>query len=708
MNILNKTIRFAQSFGLAACLATLVLTSCQGDMKDPSLEAPKATKVANTTIADLKTAFAGKTILCPMKDEASKTPFIIHGRVVSSDASGNIYKAIVIQDETAAITISVNQSSTYAEYRLGQEIVMDVTGLYIGYYNGLQQIGWLGSPYNGEAQLTFMSWDMFKGHSEMNDFPNPNVQSIEEGEQWPSDAAYCVIASFDKLPADGEAFRNMQSQLVEFRNVSFAEGGKETYAPYQESVNRTLQDSKGGSLLVRTSGYSNFYNDTIPAGSGKVKGILSYYSGAWQLLLRSENDVMIMKRGQKKEPFTVAEADTLMNKGLFGWVSGYIVGSVKAGVQNVVSANDVIFGADAELQNNILIADSPKETDYKRCIAVSLPQGSDFRKAVNIVDNPKVLGKSILVNGQLSTFLGMPGLLKNGGTSNDVEVEGVTIGGPSAPTGDGTKESPYSVEQISSMTAEQPGVWVEGYVAGYVPGQVWSEAVFGTTPTEGSTNYTNGTNIVLSSVAPSVCTLENSIPVGLSTKPADVRTTLAISKNPSIYGKKIKIKGYAMKYFGVYALKNVTEYEVDGVSGGDSGTNTPNPDNPSVGDGDGSEAKPFTVGQVKSSTADKTGVWVIGYVAGYVPSAKWDEAKFSLDSDMSQFTNTNVVLSGASTDFAEANSIPCQLPKGDMRTKLGLGNNPSIFKKKIIVKGDIATYFLVRGIKNITEYKEIQ
>lgn len=591
-----------------AVAAAAGLASCQADMDTPALQEPVATMKANTTISDFKTEFADKTVKCPMKDEESQTPYIIHGRVVSSDASGNIYKSIVIQDETAAIALSVNQGSTYTDYRIGQEVVLNVTGLYIGYYNGLQQVGWF-DLYNGEPSLTFMAWDLFLAHSEKNGFPNPDVQYVDQNAEWPADNPYCIVTTFSQLPSTGEAFRNMQSQLVEFRNVHFKEGGKETYAPYQESVNRTLVDANGRELIVRTSGYSNFYNETLPEGTGTVRGILSYYGTDWQLLLRGKGDVMITKKGQKEDPYTVEEAMEVENQGASGWVSAYIVGSVKAGITEVKSNSDVIFGSDAEIDNNILIAASADEKDWTKCLAVDLPQGSAFRKAVNLLDNPGVLGKKIVVSGNLSSYLGMPGITGNGGTGNDVEVEGVTIGGgsdnPPAAEGDGTKEKPYSIDYARTVTADvTTPVWVEGYVVGYIPDKSWSGAVFGNEATAGSTNYENGTNVILSQVPAGSATADNSVPVQLQ---GNARNLLGISKNPSVFGKKVKVLGTLEKFYGVRGIKAVNECEV-----GDGGGETPEPPTPgaSVYEGLVENANDWTFDNVTVPEAASTyGIW---------------------------------------------------------------------------------------------------
>lgn len=692
------------------------LASCQADMDAPELVAPVATMTANTTIADLKTTFDGQIVQCPMKDEDTQTPYIIHGRVISSDATGNIYKALVIQDETAAISLSINQGSTYNEYRLGQEVVLNVTGLYVGEYNGLQQIGWLGD-YNGEPQVTFMAWSEFLSHSELNGFPNNNVQYVNQNEEWPSANPYCVVTSFSQLPASGEEFRNMCSQLVRFNNVHFEEGGKETYAPYQESVNRTLVDASGATLTVRTSGYSNFYNQLIPEGTGTVDGILSYYGDGWQLLLRSPEDVHINEKGQKDDPYTVAEAQEICAGGqnLTGWTTAYIVGSVAAGVETVTSNSDIIFGTDAELPNNIVIAASPTETNWENCMVVALPQGSAFREKVNLVDNPDVLGLPILVSGTLTTLYGMPAIADNGGTGADVEVEGVEIGGssvtPPSADGDGTQANPYNVSQVLTATGTVDDVWMEGYVVGYVPAMSWSEAVFGNTATDGSTNWSNGTNIIISSSPVGEASASNSCPVGLG---YDVRATLAISKNPAIYGAKVKVKGQLASYFSMRGMRTVTEYEILDGSGD---TPTPDtPDTPSTGSGDGTEANPYDVAYVSSSKNDATGVWVEGYVAGYVPGMVWSEAVFgntdtatTTDPDSNFAKGTNIVLSSvAPTGSSLNNSIPIQIPAGSLRDVLNFSKDPSIYGKKVLLKGDITNYFGVRALKQTTEYKIVE
>ncbi len=57
------------AFAAMAFTGTAVLTGCQADMDAPAFEAPVATIQANTTIAELKTAFADRTEMIGLKNE---------------------------------------------------------------------------------------------------------------------------------------------------------------------------------------------------------------------------------------------------------------------------------------------------------------------------------------------------------------------------------------------------------------------------------------------------------------------------------------------------------------------------------------------------------------------------------------------------------------------------------------------------------------
>lgn len=67
---------------------------------------------------------------------------VIKGQVTTSDQVGNLYKTLYIQDETAGIEIKIGKNGLYNEYKLGQWLYVDCTGLTVGDYNGMINIGY--------------------------------------------------------------------------------------------------------------------------------------------------------------------------------------------------------------------------------------------------------------------------------------------------------------------------------------------------------------------------------------------------------------------------------------------------------------------------------------------------------------------------------------------------------------------------------------
>lgn len=89
-------------------------------------------------------------------------------------------------------------------------------------------------------------------------------------------------------------------------------------------------------------------------------------------------------------------------------VKGYIVGFING--NNISSTSFTSSGAK---ETNIVLADSPNEKDYTKCIAVQLSTSSSYkatREALNLKANPGNLGKCITVMGTLEKYMGRLGL----------------------------------------------------------------------------------------------------------------------------------------------------------------------------------------------------------------------------------------------------------------------------------------------------------
>ena len=107
--------------------------------------------------------------------------------------------------------------------------------------------------------------------------------------------------------------------------------------------------------------------------------------------------------GTEAKPYTVAEAIALNNPGTTVFVKGYIVGAANASMSKLQTS-------EFSVPSNIVIADTPNETETTKMIPVELPSKSDERTTWNLVDNPGNYQKQVIIEGKLIAYFGQPGL----------------------------------------------------------------------------------------------------------------------------------------------------------------------------------------------------------------------------------------------------------------------------------------------------------
>ena len=561
--------------------AMVGFSSCQDSFDEPNAGdiVPVASMEVNTTIAEVKELmWSEENNYCdtvPAKENGEH--IIVAGRVISSDYAGNCFKYIVLQDETGALTFSINSYNLYLNYRRGQEIVVDLTGLHIGKYRGLEQVGFpaFNSSVNG-YETSFMSPERFKNRAELNGMPDlAQIDTIQ-------------VSSFGEIGSTPAEVRRWQSQLVRFNNVEFVPNATTpTFSTYHSSgVTQQISDAEGNTMDIRTSGYSNFWNQKLPEGKCDVVAIMGYYinlagSGGWQLTLIDANAVMnlgnpTVPQGSQSNPFDVIQAiaHQANSENVSGWVKGYIVGTVAPEVETIMSNDNIEWTANPTLGNTLVIGQTPETKDIAECLVIALPQGSDLRNYGALRENPKNYGKEITIKGTFAKFMGTYGITGNSGSSSEFTIEGMEPVGPVA--GDGSEGKPYNVNQVLSKGADasEIGVWITGYIVGSVPDKTFSEATF-------SASGASTTNIIIAASA-SETDINKCIPVQLPS--GAVRTALNLSANSDNLGKQVSLFGDIAKYFGVAGFKNTSEY-VLGAGGG--GSTTPDvPDTPVIPSGD--------------------------------------------------------------------------------------------------------------------------
>lgn len=304
-----KKIKF-----IALAFLALTLGSCMGDgYADPDLtdKVPAAPYGNNSlreknviSIADLKTQFA--TII--NSDNGYKLiekDMMIKAVVTGNDVSGNIYNQVSVQDASGAIIIAINGSGLSGYLPVGQEILVNLKGLYIGSYKKLPQIGGVNTKLSdgslGMGKIERAIW-------------NEHFKILNPGE---ADASMVVPEEFDLTKLTDAAYMDANvGKLMTLKKVKFASAnGTNVWAPDDTNTSLELIDAETGkkisssNLVVRNSGYSKFANEVVPQGVFDITGIFTRYNNTWQIVLRSTDDLKPVVLAYLSEPFDASQGN---------------------------------------------------------------------------------------------------------------------------------------------------------------------------------------------------------------------------------------------------------------------------------------------------------------------------------------------------------------------------------------------------------------
>ncbi len=187
--------------------------------------------------------------------------YSVFATVVMDEESGNIYRSSYVQDGTGGIQLNfLNPGGLY----LGDSVRIWLKGATVDKYYGLYQINDMDVGTNIVKLAT-------------NRFIEPTVVNIPE--------------LITQIPY-------YQSTLIQVNDVQFVEsylGGTFADSVGRQDVNVAIRDCMYGEVYVRTSGYANFANRTLPTGRGDLVAIATLYSRGSttdiQLVIRSYDEV---------------------------------------------------------------------------------------------------------------------------------------------------------------------------------------------------------------------------------------------------------------------------------------------------------------------------------------------------------------------------------------------------------------------------------
>lgn len=304
-----KKIKF-----IALAFLALTLGSCMGDgYADPDLteKVPAAPWGNNSlreknviSIADLKTQFA-TVINSDNGYKQIEKDMMIKAVVTGNDVSGNIYNQVSVQDASGAIIIAINGSGLSGYLPVGQEILVNLKGLYIGSYKKLPQIGGVNTKLSdgslGIGKIERAIW-------------NEHFKILNPGE---ADASTVVPEEFDLTKLTDAAYMDANvGKLMTLKKVKFASAnGTNVWAPGDTNTSLELIDAETGTrinknnLVVRNSGYSKFANEVVPQGVFDITGIFTRFGDTWQIVLRSTDDLKSVVLAYISEPFDASQGN---------------------------------------------------------------------------------------------------------------------------------------------------------------------------------------------------------------------------------------------------------------------------------------------------------------------------------------------------------------------------------------------------------------
>jgi Family of unknown function (DUF5689) len=178
----------------------------------------------------------------------------LYGTITMDENDGNVYKSIFLQDKTGAINVRMSNGGGVYE---GDSVRISLKGCYLNQFGGVQQLDSVNADWN--------------------------IVKLAVDKSFPPE-----ITTIDQITTAKE------SQLIQLNNVQVVQWQlNNTFAdkPNLQEGDILLEDANSNTILVRTSGYASFADQTVPQGSGTIVLIVSHFNGELQMLIRSFNEI---------------------------------------------------------------------------------------------------------------------------------------------------------------------------------------------------------------------------------------------------------------------------------------------------------------------------------------------------------------------------------------------------------------------------------
>ncbi len=271
-----KTIKI-YSLIIVTVIVSVLITSC---VEDSNFEVPVATEAEPSFLSETvngelvynETTFSAvKSALAQAQgDGESVVAFegntYITGYVISSDAAGNFFEELIIQNSTdgedqngqrLGIQLEINVSSLYQTYEFGRKVYVKLDGLAAGLSSEDEGVLLLGkADGNTIGQIEAFEYTDIV-------FRSPEVVNIEP--------KVIALTSIDEN--DVNTYVQVQSAQFAKSDLGLTLAGESTDEFDGERTLESCED--GGSITFETSTFADFKSLPVPTNSGAVSGVLT-------------------------------------------------------------------------------------------------------------------------------------------------------------------------------------------------------------------------------------------------------------------------------------------------------------------------------------------------------------------------------------------------------------------------------------------------
>lgn len=504
-------------------------------------------------------------------DQDSQKDAIVKGYVIADETGGNIYRTFYLRGE---------DGKCIAVYRKGSsEGGSDEFNVKVGDHIGYKLYGSIISEYSKLPQIQVQEHDV-----------NSLIVIYERG---CTDKVQPISTTIEDINAGKHL-----CDLVKISDAQFEPYQGLTYADGQSNTNRNLVTCSGEGIIVRTSGYASFAAEPLPEGRGTLTAIASVYNTTWQMLIRNTSDVRMndVRCGGGGDVMEMPYNQSFMTS--FGtyttysvigdqtWIIDYSTAVMKGKVGNDFFENeDWLISSPVHIANvehakavvSYVAQYTGPDDDVTAQISADYEYGDDptnatWTKLNATFDNSAGWNDFIDKEISLDAYIGQTvtfaiKFVSSTTQSRTIEIKSIGIqegeaggGGGGTLTGDGTRENPYTAQDViilNKQTSDGNKYWVRDYIVGFVN----TDYAYVFSDQAGDVR----TNIILSSNV-DTNSEDECIPIQL---PAGaVREGLNLADNPGNYKQEVLVYGTLEKYFQVAAVKNVTYAEINGNSYG--------------------------------------------------------------------------------------------------------------------------------------------